>query len=190
MVNEAKRLLRARLRAARRALPSEQRARESVAAAACCESLLGHGDPASYVAMADELDLGALHARRWAAGRPVLLPRVVGDGLLGWHAVPGAESLIVGAYGIREPDPSRLPVIELPHGTTVLVPGVAFTRDGRRLGQGGGFYDRLLEARPDLRAIGVGFACQLLDDLPGEAHDRVMDGLVITGEVVLAPSPT
>ncbi len=190
MVNEAKRLLRARLRAARRSLSPAQRSSESAAAAACCEALLGQGDPASYAAMADELDLGALHARRWASGRPVLLPRVVGEGLLAWHAVLGADSLIVGSYGIREPDPSRLPAIALPRGTTILVPGIAFTRSGHRLGQGGGFYDRLLESRPDLRTIGVGFACQLLDDLPGEAHDRVLNGLVISGEVVLAPSPT
>lgn len=190
VVNEAKRGLRAQVRAARRALDPGQRAAESAAAAACCERLLAGAVPASYVALPDELDLGALHGRCWAAGRPVHLPRVAGPGRLTWHAVTAAGQLVPGAYGIREPDPASLPVVELPAGAIVLVPGVAFTRDGRRLGQGGGFYDRLLEARPDLRPVGVGFACQLMPDLPSEVHDRPLCGLVIAGEVVLAPSPT
>jgi len=140
--------------------------------------------------MADELDLDALHRLYWQAGQPVHLPRVAAPGRLTWHAVTASDQLVPGAYGIREPDPASLPAMELPGGAIVLVPGVAFTRDGRRLGQGGGFYDRLLAARPDLRPVGVGFACQLLAELPSEAHDRPLCGLVIAGEVVLAPGST
>jgi 5-formyltetrahydrofolate cyclo-ligase len=62
----------------------------------------------------------------------------------------------------------------------VVVPGLAFTPDGRRLGQGGGHYDRFL---PRLRAgcltVGAGFAEQLVDDLPTEPHDVRLD-LVVT----------
>ena len=62
----------------------------------------------------------------------------------------------------------------------VVVPGLAFTADGRRLGQGGGHYDRFL---PRLRAgcvtIGAAFAEQLVDDLPTEPHDVRLD-LVVT----------
>ena len=61
----------------------------------------------------------------------------------------------------------------------VVVPGLAFTADGRRLGQGGGHYDRFL---PRLRAgcvtIGAAFAEQLVDDLPTEPHDRRVDHVV------------
>jgi len=54
----------------------------------------------------------------------------------------------------------------------VIVPGTAFTRDGHRLGQGGGWYDRFLQTvRPDCVTIGVGFSPQILDELPVEAHD-------------------
>ena len=54
----------------------------------------------------------------------------------------------------------------------VIVPGLAFTADGRRLGQGGGHFDRfLLRLRPDCVTIGVGYAEQLVADLPIEAHD-------------------
>lgn len=60
----------------------------------------------------------------------------------------------------------------------VVVPGVAFTREGARLGRGRGYYDRYL-SRPGLRAfcIGVCFAHQLVDTLPVEPHDRTMDAV-------------
>jgi len=62
----------------------------------------------------------------------------------------------------------------------IIVPGLAFTSDGRRLGQGGGWYDRFLpDRRPDCTTIGVGFAMQLVDDLPTDDHDVVLD-VVIT----------
>jgi 5-formyltetrahydrofolate cyclo-ligase len=70
-----------------------------------------------------------------------------------------------------DPDPAHVDV--------VLVPGLAFTVDGHRLGQGGGWYDRFLEhIRPDCRTIGVGFAVQLVDTMPIEHHDVVLDRVV------------
>ena len=61
----------------------------------------------------------------------------------------------------------------------VVVPGLAFTPDGRRLGQGGGHYDRFLpRLRPDCRTVGAGFAEQLVDDLPTEPHDVRLDVVV------------
>jgi len=69
----------------------------------------------------------------------------------------------------------------------VIVPGTAFTPDGRRLGQGGGWYDRFLPLiRRDCSTIGVGFEPQLVDDLPTEPHDVVLD-VVITDAGVAAP---
>jgi len=65
-----------------------------------------------------------------------------------------------------EPPPDPLTV------DVVIVPGTAFTPDGHRLGQGGGWYDRFLgTVRPDCVTIGVAFAPQILDELPVEPHD-------------------
>ena len=62
----------------------------------------------------------------------------------------------------------------------IVLPGAAFTRDGKRLGYGGGFYDTLLAGpAAGVSLAGVCFPCQLLDDLPMEAHDRHVD-MVIT----------
>ena len=61
----------------------------------------------------------------------------------------------------------------------VIVPGTAFTRDGHRLGQGGGWYDRFLRTvRPDCVTIGVAFAPQIVDKLPVEPHDVQLDHVV------------
>jgi 5-formyltetrahydrofolate cyclo-ligase len=69
------------------------------------------------------------------------------------------------------PDPSHVDV--------VIVPGTAFTPDGHRLGQGGGWYDRFLpQLRPDCVKIGVCFELQLLAGLPVEDHDVRLDVVV------------
>jgi len=67
----------------------------------------------------------------------------------------------------------------------ILVPGVAFTRAGLRLGRGGGYYDRLLaQCGSGTLRIGVAFSCQLVDELPCEPHDQRVD-LVLTEETPL-----
>lgn len=61
----------------------------------------------------------------------------------------------------------------------VVVPGVCFTRDGLRLGHGGGFYDRYLSSlkarEPTFRAIGLAFKEQMVADLPVDSHDYILD---------------
>jgi 5-formyltetrahydrofolate cyclo-ligase len=70
------------------------------------------------------------------------------------------------------PDPRTIDV--------VIVPGTAFTADGDRLGQGGGWYDRFLRTLPpECVTIGVAFAPQLLEELPVEPHDVRLD-IVVT----------
>ena len=103
----------------------------------------------------------------------VVIPRVEGEEILFCDYRPG--SLVRGAFGILEPaeDASRCAVGDI---DLLVVPGTAFTPDGRRMGRGGGFYDRLL-ARPDFRAftVGVCFSFRLLDSLPAEPHDKTVD---------------
>ena len=66
----------------------------------------------------------------------------------------------------------------------MLVPGLAFARDGRRLGRGKGFYDRFLAAlRPDCFKCGIGLDFQVVDDLPTEPHDVLLDAVVTPARV-------
>lgn len=82
------------------------------------------------------------------------------------------DDLKRGAMNVWEPQEhcTPVPVAEL---DVILVPGLAFTRAGSRLGRGGGYYDRLL-ARPECRArrIAVAFEMQIINDIPCEAHDQ------------------
>lgn len=105
-------------------------------------------------------------------------PRVHQESLQ-FHWVGDFSTLAAERWNLREPalDPATLvPLEEL---DLLLVPGLAFSAAGARLGRGGGYYDRLL-ADPRLRCprIGVCFADQVLEDLPLEAHDQPVDGLV------------
>jgi 5-formyltetrahydrofolate cyclo-ligase len=172
-VSAHKQIIRRDLRALRRALTPAQRAAENQALCdAVWHCLHQHTHAlASFLALPDEPDLADFHRRWWELNRPVWLPRVCGPGQMTWHAVRDLAHTIPGSYGIREPDPALAPAELLPTDACILVPGVAFTRDGRRLGQGMGFYDRVLVNHRG-PTIGIAFRCQLLDDLPTEPHDQ------------------
>lgn len=123
-----------------------------------------------YHALPDEPDLQTLLDEGLRAGKTVLLPVVVGDDLELRH-YEGADSLREGAFHILEPQgqlfpPSRYDEIEL-----ALVPGMAFDRDGHRLGRGRGYYDRLLPRLSRAHLLGICFPFQLLDEIPSEPHD-------------------
>ncbi len=92
-----------------------------------------------------------------------------------------------GPYGIWEPADGH--PVDLAELGILLVPGVAFTASGLRLGYGGGYYDRLF-ATPRLDAIraGVAFSCQLADALPTEPHDASMH-YVVTEQGVIRCEP-
>ena len=111
------------------------------------------------------------------------LPAVgVAETLLGFTPLPGepdTRSLFVwcAATGrlVAVPEAD----VEPSWPDVVVVPGLAFTAAGDRLGQGGGWYDRFLsKVRPDCTTIGVCFAEQIVDELPVEVHDVTMDHVV------------
>lgn len=104
----------------------------------------------------------------------VVLPRIEGNEMEFYDISQGVQ---LGAFGIMEPlattaiDPSEIDVM--------VVPGVAFTRRGERCGRGKGFYDRYI-SRAGFRAftVGVCFPCQVVEELPVEAHDKRVDRVI------------
>ncbi|MDP9330783.1 MAG: 5-formyltetrahydrofolate cyclo-ligase [Actinomycetota bacterium] len=123
--------------------------------------------------------MDALHER----GIRITLPRIVGADIELRVWVPGDE-MTATAFGALEPAngeavlPSEIDV--------VATPGVAFDRTGRRVGYGGGFYDRLIpRLRPEASTVGFAFGVQLLDeDLPGGSFDLRVDTVVTESETV------
>ncbi len=110
----------------------------------------------------------------WPEGKQVAFPVVSGEQLSArW--VAGFSELKPGAFGILEPA-NEAPCA----GNTfdlILVPGLAFDRRGGRLGRGKGYYDRFLSETGGLRA-GICFEDQVVEEIPGEAHDIRMDFLI------------
>ena len=178
-MKDLKAAMRRDLRALRRSLTPTERSEQAAAAVTILRDLVGDAPLVSYLAMSTELDLARLHEARWATGRPVWLPRVVGEGLV-WHPVRDPADCRPGAFGVLEPDLYRVRHAPLPPDAVMLVPGVAFDARGGRLGQGAGFYDRALANHPGL-TIGVGFTCQEVPAVPCEAHDQPVHHVVLGG---------
>ena len=137
---------------------------------------LGAGLILAVAPRPDEIGLWPLLEAIAARGQ-LALPRVDGSALT-LHRVPHLTSLRAGPFRLQEPGPGSAEVSPT-LVDVALVPGLAFTRTGARLGRGKGFYDRLLAALPaTTRRIGVCYACQIVESLPLDAHDMRVDEVV------------
>ena len=125
-----------------------------------------------YASLPDEVATQALIAEATAAGKQVLLPAVTGEELE-LRLYTGDGDLREGAFHIAEPEGKAFTALE--EIELAVVPGVAFTPEGHRLGRGRGYYDRLLPQLTVALKVGLCWPFQLLDDLPHEPHDIMMD---------------
>lgn len=131
-----------------------------------------------YAAMTGEVDLWPLLKDALAAGKQVALPSYEAstDQYFACQIVDFHRDLCRGHVGIIEPVSScaRFPLNKL---DLVLVPGLGFTADGRRLGRGKGYYDRILSAVRGWKC-GVAFDWQIAAEIPTEGHDIIMDCII------------
>ena len=185
---DPKRELRKIMKARRReVLPEERRAYS----AALCGHLLERDDVqlamgakgvfAVYLASMDEIDLSLLIERLWAAGCKVVVP-AWRDGTYKLVAYSSETELFAGPMNILEPAPEGDGRVSVAEGDVAvwIVPGLAFSRSGARLGYGGGWYDRFLaKSSPSSISLGVAYPFQIVDDLPLEPHDLPLSGVVI-----------
>ena len=127
---------------------------------------------AAYVSIGTEPGTGPLLESLSALGKRVILPVVLPGMDLDWGTWRGETSLAPARYGLLEPV-DRLGIEAVATADVVLVPGMAVSTSGARLGQGGGCYDRALGRVP----VGTPVVCLLYDeevgvDVPTDAHDR------------------
>jgi 5-formyltetrahydrofolate cyclo-ligase len=172
-----KQILRTQCRALRDALTAEVVA---TANARICEHLAAWPifqaaqSIAAYMAFGNEISLMPLmkrfNSKRWAIPRSLVKP----EPRLIFHPYDPAR-LVRHRVGMLEPDAS-LPVVKPHELDLVFVPGVAFDREGRRLGYGGGFYDRFL---PKVAAstVGIVYAALIVEQVPHNAFDQSVDFL-------------
>lgn len=112
--------------------------------------------------------------------KKILLPRSNEDGTLSLVRYNG--KFRKGLFGINEPDSDETGDYTEPD--LIVVPGLAFSRDGHRLGFGKGYYDRFLEKSNGYK-IGLCYSFQLFDEIPFDSFDVSMDAIVCEKEVVV-----
>ena len=190
------------LAAAKRALRTVARRRRSLlaqaAGAAAPAQLLEHFGAAlqpapgtivsGYWPSRDEIDsrplMTALHRRGHLCALPVIVTAQTPLAFRRW--APG-DAMAPGAFDIPVP-PESAPALT---PGLLLVPLLAFDPTGARLGYGGGFYDRTLDAlraAGPVIAVGLAYAGQRVEDVPGEASDQRLDWIVTEAEAIRASS--
>ncbi|MBW2243208.1 MAG: 5-formyltetrahydrofolate cyclo-ligase [Deltaproteobacteria bacterium] len=135
-----------------------------------------------YASLADELPSRPLFDRARAAGKLLLWPRIDAEGLVFAHCDTW-EALVPGLFGVLAPT-ADAPSTSLGAGDLLLVPGRAFDATGARLGRGGGHFDRALARRGGAVALGLAFACQLVQRVPTESHDQRVDAVLLEDQLV------
>ncbi|NJN74837.1 MAG: 5-formyltetrahydrofolate cyclo-ligase [Limnothrix sp. RL_2_0] len=133
----------------------------------------------SYLSYRNEPDLAALFEVEKSWG----LPRCVGK-KLAWHGYQKGDHLISGKYGLTEPHPD-LPLINLDEIDLILVPAVACSKNGDRLGYGGGFYDRFLDSlNHPVTTVGIIFDYCLAAELPRDPWDKPLNYICTENEII------
>ena len=97
------------------------------------------------------------------------------------HPYAGTKNMHRGKFGIPEPTtPAYEGEIDL-----VIVPAVAFDAKGRRLGRGGGYYDRFIKKLTHTVLVGVGYDFQLIDEVPAARHDQHVHRIILPSKTIL-----
>lgn len=153
-----------------------------------CERFMGLPDYAAaktvmfYVDVRDEVRTRQALPAALQSGKRIVVPYCL-DGELELFHLENMDELELGMYRILEPR-KELRTVKEKHLQPedldlIMVPGVAFDRNGGRTGHGKGYYDKLLQhARLDAPLVALSFECQLFDEIPCEHHDIYMDKVV------------
>ena len=173
-----KKELRIQIRAAKKAVPFCEKLSRSRAIMSKVEELDRFREAKVvllYWSMEDEVQTHAF-VEKWYKSKTILLPCVDGDDLR-LRQYTGADCMREGEqFGIGEPTGEEY--TDLESVDAIIVPGVAFDKEGHRMGRGRGFYDRLLKSTPNAYKIGVCFDFQMVESVPVEPHDVMMDRVV------------
>ncbi|MGC3997466.1 MAG: 5-formyltetrahydrofolate cyclo-ligase [Anaeromyxobacter sp.] len=135
---------------------------------------------ALYAPLASEVDVLLLLERLTARA---VFPRARREGRVMTFACCAPGELVAGPLRVLEPPPDA-PEVALEAVEVVVVPGLAFSLDGHRLGRGGGYYDATLCAMPHAVRLGVSYEGEVFPSLPFEPHDAPLDVLVTEARVL------
>jgi len=133
-----------------------------------------------YVSYGNEVHTHHLIQQALENGRTIFVPiSDVTTQTLHIAQLTSWDDLAPGAYGILEPRKDKRRFVSLDQIDLIIVPAVAFDREGNRLGHGKGYYDWLISQIPKAYSIGLAFGFQILEKIPIEPNDKAVD-LIIT----------
>jgi 5-formyltetrahydrofolate cyclo-ligase len=187
-VADEKKNLRAIMIACRDALPGERAAWSEVVErrVLASEAYRDASAVVLYAAIRNEVSTDSILADALSSGRAVFFPRIdTATGMIVALRIRDRSELVRGTYGILEP-PDSAEVLDRKSFAKILVcvPGVAFGREGQRLGRGGGHYDRFIgQLGGEAISVGLAYSFQLLDRIPETGLDRRLN-FIVTESVV------
>lgn len=140
----------------------------------------------AYMALEDEVNLENIIAACYKSNKMLALPRIDGNDMNFYYSDSEMGNVEAGYCGISEPDDSWKILSDSDIAgkkVLVLIPGRAFTSDGKRLGRGKGFYDRYLsylkKQTPETLSLwGVSYSYQIFNELPVEEQDVILDKVI------------
>lgn len=182
-IRKRKQELRARYKAVRTEIEPRQRTRWDSAILKHLTALTAYQDCTTllcYVPIPGEIDTVPVMEDAWSRGKQVAVPYCVPDTrIIEFYRIDSLDSLVEGAYGVREPDPDREVKLTGFMDSLCILPGLAFDAKGYRLGYGGGYYDRFLSGPYEGgQTVGLCYGICTVDRLARGAFDRSCDYLV------------
>ena len=190
MLEQEKIALRKALRRQRAQLTREQVTAVSEAVARqilACDAFRKAKSVMGFLAFGKELGVDVVLTAALAMGKTVAVPHIVSATSFVPVRLQNMQDFDLDRYGIRTVRP---PLEGLaPEGLDlVLVPGVAFGKDGSRMGMGAGYYDRFLPQAKQAVTMGVAYDCLMQESLPCDEHDVKMQ-LLVSESGILTLSP-
>ncbi len=192
-INDAKRALRAELRERRTQHSDAVRQAYEVGIASQLDALVAHLGARSvscYLSLVTEPGTREFIAGALERGICILLPITRPDGLLDWAVAQVGGGIVEGFLGMPEPDGDVLSPRAVEEVDLMIIPAAAVDHTGMRLGWGRGYFDRTLgsmRSRPPVYA--VVFDSELVPDVPSDAHDRGVDGIVTPTRTISFTDP-
>lgn len=133
-----------------------------------------------YVDAKNEVKTSDIIKDAWSLGKKVAVPKVHGE-VMKFYLIDSYEELEQGCFGILEPKEECEVVVEVPRNSVVIMPGVAFDRQGNRIGYGKGYYDKYFSKYLEVYKIAIAFSLQIVPEIPADRFDIKAD-CVITEE--------
>ena len=132
----------------------------------------------AFASMPDEVHTEAILACMLAQGKEVSIPLVTGERQMEAVTFSSMEDLVPEKYGILTVKPECRKIVEPSELDLILVPGVAFSKDGIRLGMGGGYYDAFLQRAGSAYRLAVVYNCQMFEQVPAAPWDAQADAIL------------